>query len=105
MNSYEQHITSRPTYNRVDSLRHKSSSDFFDVIGTNVFLLKQDNFSARKFRESFSSVNGREIRCALVAKMKSKLLAVRGNQQTTFHQLAALGLENNDFDMESSFGK
>ncbi len=105
VNSYGQQITSRPTYNRVDSLRHnKISSDFFDVIGTNVFLLKQDQISARKFRESFSSVNGREVRCAMVAKMRDKLLAVRGNQQTNFHRLAALGLEKNDYNIESSLG-
>lgn len=105
VSNYEPRIISRFTYNKVDFLKDKSRSDFLDVVGKNVSLLKQDKISAKKFRESFSSVNGREVRCAIVAKMKDKLLAVRANQQTSFHQLAALGLEKNDFDMESRFGK
>ncbi|QXX08847.1 hypothetical protein KW548_17105 [Vibrio neptunius] len=65
-------------------------------------MLKRDKNSAKKFRESFSSVNGKEVRCALVAKVRDKLLEVRGGQQTEFHQLAALGLEKRNFNIESN---
>jgi hypothetical protein len=105
VDSFEQQITSRSAHSRVDFLRHKSSSEFFEVIDRNIFLLKQDKNSAKKFRESFASVNGKEVRCALVAKMRDKLLAVRGEQQTEFHQLAALGLEKRNFNMESNIGE
>nr|PMJ93696.1 hypothetical protein BCU10_00940 [Vibrio splendidus] len=105
VDSFEQQITSRSAHSRVDFLRHKSSSEFFEVIERNIFLLKQDKNSAKKFRESFSSVNGKEVRCALVAKMRDKLLAAQGEQQTKFHQLAALGLEKRNFNMESNIGE
>ncbi len=105
IDSFEQQITSRSTHSRVDFLRHKSSSEFFEVIERNIFLLKQDKNSAKKFRESFSSVNGKEVRCALVAKVRDKLLEVRGDQQVEFHQLAALGVEKRKFNMESKIGE
>ncbi|CAK1962126.1 conserved hypothetical protein [Vibrio crassostreae] len=105
VDSFEQQITSRSAHSRVNFLRHKSSSEFFEVIERNIFLLKQDKNSAKKFRESFASVNGKEVRCTLVAKMRDKLLAVRGDQQTEFHQLAALGLEKRNFNMESNIGE
>nr|WP_048664375.1 hypothetical protein [Vibrio crassostreae] len=105
VDSFDQQITSRSAHSRVNFLRHKSSSEFFEVIERNIFLLKQDENSAKKFRESFASVNGKEVRCTLVAKMRDKLLAVRGDQQTEFHQLAALGLEKRNFNMESDIGE
>lgn len=101
IDSFEQQIT-RSTHSRVDFLRHRSRSQFFEVIERNIFLLKRDKNSAKKFRESFSSVNGKEVRCALVAKVRDKLLEVRGGQQTEFHQLAALGLEKRNFNIESN---
>lgn len=100
--SYEQQVTCKSTSNRVNLLSHARRSEFFEVIGTNVFLLKQDKISAQKFRESFTSVNGKETRCVLVREMREKLLAARGSQQTTFHQLAALGLEKRYLNIKNS---
>ncbi|TFH90276.1 hypothetical protein [Vibrio ouci] len=100
VDSYEQQIINRLTQSRVDSVRHKSRSEFLEVIGTSVFLLKQDKTAAQMFRESFALENGREVRCALVAQMRGKLLAVGGNEKTAFHQLAALGLDEHYINNE-----
>ncbi|MDP2592948.1 hypothetical protein Q8W41_26160, partial [Vibrio splendidus] len=51
IDSFEQQITSRSTHSRVDFLRHKSSSEFFEVIERNIFLLKQGLCCVIKFKD------------------------------------------------------